>query len=51
MNLIDLTSSKSINSLGGFGQETYQHPNSIDVEEIYDFKLNSKIQQTKNENK
>ena len=47
MNLFDLTSSKSINFLGGFGQETYQHPNSIDVEEICDFKINSKNQQNK----
>ena len=43
MNSIGLTSSKSINHLGGFGLETYQHPSSIDVEEIYDSKLNSKV--------
>ena len=43
MSLFGLTSSKSINFLGGFGQETYQHPNSIDVKEICDSKINSKV--------
>ena len=38
MNLFGLTSSKSTKYLGGFGHETYQHPSSIDVEEIYDSK-------------
>ena len=47
MNLFGLTSSKSINFLGGFGQETYQHPNSIDVEEICDSKINSKVSKIK----
>ena len=33
---LGLTSSKSINHLGGFGLLTYQHPSFIDVDEIYD---------------
>ena len=45
--LFGLISSKSINFLGGFGQETYQHPNSIDAGEICDSKLNSKKKSAK----
>ena len=36
MNLFGPASSKSTNFFGEFHQETYQHPNSIDVEEFYD---------------
>ena len=38
MNLFGLASSKSTKYLGGFGQEAYQHPSSVDVEEAYESK-------------
>ena len=47
MNLFGLTSTKSINFLGGFGQETYEHPNSIDIKVICDSKINSKVRKIK----